>query len=130
MDQSSFNFGGPPILDKAESQRRKEEGINLIASHNGDWESAALIDLLIFLFNNGPAYIEDWRADYLARGLPGPSHPNGWGALTSRAAFKKLVKKTGQFRNATSIKSNGTVIFEQCITEKGKQWIMSLGRCR
>src|SRR5215471_9017204 len=109
MDQSSFNFG-PSILDKAESQRRKEEGINLVASHNGNWEDAALIDLLIFLFNKGPAYIEDWREDRRIRQLPGPKHSNCWGAVTSKAARKRLVKKTGNYRNAEAVKSNGTVI--------------------
>ena len=96
------------ILDFEGGKTAKEAGIERASRGAGsDWIDQGVNSLVGYLRKNGPAPIEQWRDWYLRNGGQAPVSHKAWGALTNAAVKRGLIKPTGQYRPARSIKTHG-----------------------
>ena len=73
----------------------RDAGITLVGNHNEDWLLKSTFKFTFWLEFVAPKEftIEDFRIYAAANGLPEPSHPNAWGALSRR--HRNLIKQVG-----------------------------------
>lgn len=85
-----------------------ESGMGLVLSHQSrEWSDFASEVVIAFLKAHGPATIDDARQYALeVVGVDRPTSPNAWGALTRCMAQRGDIKRTGEFRQATSASSH------------------------
>lgn len=84
------------LFDRAEGERRKEEGQKLVTKHQTVlWKDAiaVIIDQVAAL--GDPFTNDDVRAAAQLDGLGEPTHPNAWGAATSAASKRGDIKPCG-----------------------------------
>lgn len=85
-----------------------ERGIMLVESHQSrQWLDSAAEAIADFLRTHGPATIDEarqWAVE--VAGVALPTSANAWGALTRSMARRRLIRATGQFRQATSASSH------------------------
>ena len=78
----------------------RDEGMARVAAHNEGWSDSVFRffeEVWLPIQASGFEFIgETFRRDVVECGLPGPAHPNAWGALFSRIARSGLVVDTGR----------------------------------
>lgn len=71
-----------------------------------EWRDAAADIVVSILRTSGPATIDDVRQLAEQQGLR-PSHQNAWGALTRSLHKRGVIRRTGEWRMASSQSSHG-----------------------
>ena len=95
------------MFDEEESKRRRDDGIALVADNGAGWQDRAMY--VIWHLPIGWTGIgEDIRKLVLESGIGPPHHPNCWGSLIMHATRCNVIKRTGEMRNAKSVKSNAS----------------------
>ena len=95
------------LFDEAESQRRRDEGIDLVGEKSSGWHDRAM--WVIWGLPLGWKGIgEDIRKLVLESGAGPPHHPNCWGSLIMYATRCNVIKRTGEMKNARSVKSHAS----------------------
>jgi hypothetical protein len=87
----------------------RDEGTQLALDHAGDnWHDAARHIALSKLKMAGPkgCLFEEIRHYATELGLPEPPSPNAWGAIALHLSKSKKIVKTGEYRNARSVRSH------------------------
>lgn len=96
---------GQLALNLEEGRRRKRVGMALAASPNTQWMIEALFDLKSFAVERGEFVMESFRARRRLLHKPEPTSPNAWGAFTQMALKAGVIKWTGRYTQAASVKT-------------------------
>ena len=86
----------------------RDRGIEQVKDNNVSWIQAC-IDVIPNLPLGDDFTGEDIRFLLEAEGLI-PTHPNAWGALTNTLARRKLIVRTGEYRQPTDKSSHARAI--------------------
>lgn len=97
-------------LSLEEGRRRKREGMALTASVNSAWIEGALADLKVFAAHYAEFPLEQFRAWRSLRQQPEPTNHHAWGALTNAAQRAGIIKWTGRYTQASSVKTHAHVV--------------------
>lgn len=107
-EQLAIDFTSPRL-----GRALAEQGMarTLDAEREG-WLEQALAALLRFTAEQGAGHfkMEDFRAWYVAQGLPAPHSHKCWGAFSNRAEKAKVITFTGRYTAAVSPKTHGHMV--------------------
>lgn len=108
---------GQAVIDFEAAMAARDVGIERAVAHadavESQWSGMALGMLVAFVNEAaGPFLIEEARAWAEAHELPPPPDARSWGAVTRRAAAKRLIRKVG-FRAAASSNCSPKVLWEK-----------------
>lgn len=95
-----------PLFDKQKALDLKEQGIELVLDNAGDGFTEKACALIREIHCGETVLAETWRQTCLDHGVT-PHHPNAWGALTSTLRKRGIIRDTGEFRIAKSVKNHG-----------------------
>lgn len=99
-------FSDLPLFNSQAACAARDAGIALVLNHAGD----AFVDRACALIESVHAgqimLAEQWRKTCMEHGVY-PHHPNAWGGLTRALFSRGIIKPTGRFSQAKSIKNHG-----------------------
>lgn len=95
-----------PLFDKDLALDLKEQGIRQVLENAGDSFVDRACSLIKEIHSGEVILAETWRHTCLEHGVI-PHHPNAWGALTSSLRKRGIIRDTGHFRIAKSVKNHG-----------------------
>ncbi len=108
MQQSLWSY--TPTRDLSEGERLKRDGIRIVLDNQGNsWSEMAQHLIAHYIKRHGPCLMEDARVFALECGLPEPSHPNAWGAVSSGLSRKGQIEMTGDRSKSKSVKSHARI---------------------
>lgn len=94
-------------LDIDFARAARDEGLERAAEHAGEeWIDQAVRDFARFVAARGEATCEQWRYDFLARGMAAPESHKAYGAVANIAARRGLVVNTRRYVQAVSAKTH------------------------
>lgn len=87
---------------------RRDRGVRRVSENESDkWWTVAHASLVIYARDHPNGFLtENFRQFWLASGQPEPHHPNVWGALTLSLAREGLIRNTGVYQQAKSLKNH------------------------
>ena len=105
------------VLDFTAAMDARDRGIERAVAHadavESQWSGMALGMLVAFVKEaDGPFLIEEARAWAEAHELPPPPDARSWGAVTRRAAAKRVIRKVG-YGPAASSNCSPKVLWEK-----------------
>lgn len=98
-----------PLLDIIEARTRRESGMASVSKRRWINDAMLFADVMRDRISS-PFAIEDLREAMLAEGLQEPHHPNAWGAFGMSLTRRKVIERTGQWRNAKAKKSHACTV--------------------
>lgn len=90
-----------------DGKQLKQEGIERVLSSNLSWAQKATAMLPSLILGKEEITGEEIRFGLLELGLPEPSKPNAWGAITNRAVRAGLLLDSGRVSYMTDETSHG-----------------------
>lgn len=95
-----------PLFDVAVARSARDTGIQLVLERAGNVFVDRACALVESIHAGETVLAEQWRMTCLEHGVQ-PHHPNAWGGLTRALVSRGIIRPTGQFGQAKSVKNHG-----------------------
>ena len=95
-----------PLFDHQQAHALKEAGMASAMAHAGDAFAERACALIQAVHAGDVILAEQWRQTCVEQGVV-PHHPNAWGALTSVLRKRGIIKDTGKYKTAQSVRNHG-----------------------
>lgn len=95
-----------PLFDQQQAQLLKEDGMASALTNAGDSFAERACALIQAVHGGDVLLAEQWRQTCVEAGVV-PHHPNAWGALTAVLRKRQIIKDTGRFQTAQSVRNHG-----------------------